>query len=260
MPDWIKFMGTAGARFVVSKQLRSSAGTWCCFKGRHILIDPGPGTLLRCFNTVPKIGPEELDAVILTHRHLDHSTDTNVIIEAMTNGTFNRRGSLFAPLEAVGKFEPVVFSHTRRAVEKLGVLQEQGRYSLGPVQFETPVKHDHGAETYGLKFKLDKLIVSFIVDTLYSPALAEHYRGTGLLILNVLLFEPIPGKQIKHLDLDSAGRLIELIKPRKAVMTHFGLTMLEHNPDLLAGELSEKTGIEVIAATDGMTLELDCLI
>ncbi len=91
-------MGTAGARFVGSKQLRSSAGTWCCFQRRHILIDPGPGTLKSCFLDSPSLNPEDLDAVILTHRHLDHSTDINVIIEAMTQGTFNKRGYLFAHL------------------------------------------------------------------------------------------------------------------------------------------------------------------
>ena len=80
-------MGTAGARFVVSKQLRSSAGTWCFLQGKNILIDPGPGTLSRCFTSRPGLDPEKLDAIILTHRHLDHSTDVNVLIEAMTRGT-----------------------------------------------------------------------------------------------------------------------------------------------------------------------------
>ena len=96
MGDWIKFMGTAGARFVVSKQLRFSAGTWCCLQGLNILIDPGPGTLSRCFSSQPRLDPEKLDALILTHRHLDHSTDINMLIEAMTRGPLTRRGALFA--------------------------------------------------------------------------------------------------------------------------------------------------------------------
>lgn len=260
MSDWIKFMGTAGARFVVSKQLRSSAGTWCSLQGINILIDPGPGTLSRCFASRPKLNPEELDYLILTHRHLDHSTDANVIIEAMTRGTFNHRGALFAPSDAVEGFEPVIFSHVRRSVERLELLREGGLYSMGPVTLSTPVRHAHPVETYGLIFDLPGFRLSFIADTKYFPALAEHYAGSDLLVLNVMLFEPLPVKEILHLDLEKARVLIEAIRPRLAVMTHFGMTMLHHKPHLLAQKLSEKTGVPVKAAADGMTVNLDSIV
>ncbi len=257
MSDWIKFMGTAGARFVVSKQLRSSAGTWCHFQGKNILIDPGPGTLCRCFSSDPVLSPETLDAVILSHRHLDHSTDVNVIVEAMTHGTFNRRGRLLAPADAVNKFEPVVFSHVRNSVECLEILKEKGSYRIEALHFETPIRHDHPAETYGLKFNLDRGVVSFITDTKFSPSLVDSYGGSDLLVMNVLLKEPFPDREIKHLDLGAAQKLIEGIKPGMAVMTHFGLTMLKNEPELLARELTKKTKIKVVAATDGLTIDLD---
>ncbi len=247
-------MGTAGARFVVSKQLRSSAGTWCFFKGKQILIDPGPGTLRCCFFGSTILNPEELDAVILTHRHLDHSCDVNVIIEAMTQGTFCRRGSLFAPKDAVSGFEPVVFSHVRSSVGKLEILKPQGVYEIDSLKFETPLKHDHPVETYGLKFNLENVSVSFIVDSKFSPELIEGYRGSDLLVLNVLLKEPLPKKEIKHLDLGTAAELIEGIKPKLAVMTHFGTTMLKNDPAMLAKEISDETGIDVIAATDNLVI------
>ncbi|KAA0008312.1 MAG: hypothetical protein FE042_02380, partial [Thermoplasmata archaeon] len=65
--DFIKFLGTAGARFVMINQLRSSAGTWVSLNGTNILIDPGPGTLIRCLSSKPKLNPRQLDAIILTH-------------------------------------------------------------------------------------------------------------------------------------------------------------------------------------------------
>ncbi len=257
MSDWIKFMGTAGARFVVSKQLRSSAGTWCFFQGKNILIDPGPGTLKSCFSREQVLNPENLDVVILSHRHLDHSNDVNVIIEAMTHGTFTQRGHVFAPSDAVNGYEPVIFSHVRGAVESLQVLKECNSYRVDSLLFETPIRHDHSAETYGLKFYLKKGCVSFITDTKYSKGLIDKYSGTDLLIMNVLLKEPFPEKDIKHLDLKTARYLVEGIRPRLAVMTHFGLTMLNNDPELLASELTKKTGIKVVAATDDLTLELD---
>ena len=93
----IKFLGTAGARFVVSKQLRSSGGLWLTVDDTNVLIDPGPGSLVRCLVSRPKLNPMDLDGIILTHRHLDHSNDINIMIEAMTNGGFKMRGVVFAP-------------------------------------------------------------------------------------------------------------------------------------------------------------------
>lgn len=257
MSDWIKFMGTAGARFVVSKQLRSSAGTWCCFRGQNILIDPGPGTLRSICAGEDTLNPEILDAVILSHRHLDHSTDVNVIIEAMTQGTFNRRGYLFAPLDAVNSYEPVVFSHVRQSVENLHVLKENSTYAIGSLQFKTASRHDHPAETYGLKFILDRGTVSFITDTMFFQPLIDDYRDTDVLVLNVPLKEPLPNKEIRHLDLESAKKLITGIRPRLAVLTHFGLTMLRDDPGLLAEQIGAETGVKVIAAADGLLLDLE---
>ena len=82
----IKFLGTAGARFVVTRQLRKSGGLWLTFDDTNILIDPGPGSLVRCLSSRPKLNPKDLDGIILTHRHIDHSNDINIMIEAMTNG------------------------------------------------------------------------------------------------------------------------------------------------------------------------------
>ena len=92
----LKFLGTAGARFVMLKQLRASGGLWLTWENTNILIDPGPGSLVKILRSRPKLDPSELDAIILTHRHLDHSGDINVMIEAMTEGGFKKKGVVFA--------------------------------------------------------------------------------------------------------------------------------------------------------------------
>ncbi|RKX60208.1 MAG: MBL fold metallo-hydrolase, partial [Thermodesulfobacteriota bacterium] len=40
------FLGTAGGRYVVAKQLRASAGTLLKINNSYLLLDPGPGTLV----------------------------------------------------------------------------------------------------------------------------------------------------------------------------------------------------------------------
>ncbi|UCB52854.1 MAG: hypothetical protein JSV10_01825, partial [Candidatus Zixiibacteriota bacterium] len=66
MANKIKFLGTAGARFVVTKQLLSTAGTWITLEGKNVLLDPGPGTLVRCARSRPPLDPTKLDAIILS--------------------------------------------------------------------------------------------------------------------------------------------------------------------------------------------------
>jgi hypothetical protein len=42
-----------------------------------------------------------------------------------------------------------------------------------------------------------------------------------------------------------------------AVLTHFGMTMLRAKPWELAAQLQQSLGVKVIAARDGMKLDLD---
>ena len=98
--SFLKFLGTAGARFVVMKQLRASGGVWLSLGDKNIALDPGPGALVKCHSSRPKLDPEKLDAVILTHNHIDHSNDVNIMLEAMSQGGHAKRGTLFAPREA----------------------------------------------------------------------------------------------------------------------------------------------------------------
>ena len=120
----IKFLGTAGARFVVTKQLRKSGGLWFNINNTKFLIDPGPGSLVRCLSSKPKIIPIDLNGIILTHRHIDHSNDINIMIEAMTNGGFNKKGIVFAPYDSIEK-DPVILKYLRNYLEKIEILKEK---------------------------------------------------------------------------------------------------------------------------------------
>src|SRR4030065_403968 len=123
---FLKFLGTAGARFVVAKPLRASGGVWRAVGQTNLYIDPGPGALVRCLNSKPKMDPSTLDGILLTHKHLDHSGDINVMIEAMTEGGFKKRGVLFAPADAL-ESDPVVFNYVRSYLEKIEILRENSQ-------------------------------------------------------------------------------------------------------------------------------------
>lgn len=255
--DRIKFLGTAGARFVVSKQVRASGGLWFSLDNANFLVDPGPGTLLKCATSKPRLDPITLDGIILTHRHLDHSTDVNVMIEAMTQGGFKSKGELFTPADALND-DPVVLRYLRHFLDNIHTLEEGGTYSLRDIGFNTPVRHIHGVETYGIKFQSSKYVISLIADTRYFPELPGHYSKSDLLILNVVRHEAAGmSLRVDHLNLEDVKVLIKEAKPRVAIMTHFGMTMVRAKPWELADKLSDELGTRVIAARDGMDFKLD---
>ncbi len=254
--DFLKFLGTAGARFVVSRQLRASGGLWLSLGGEKILIDPGPGSLVRCFSSRPKLDPRTLNGVILTHRHIDHSNDVNVIIEAMTEGGKNRKGFLFAPRDAFAPPDAVVQSYICSFLEQIEYLEEGKRLHRSFFTLEIPVRHQHPVETYGLRFLWPYGSLSLIADTAFFPDLIEHYSGSDILILNVVIFQDHVNHNIYHLNLSQAEEIIKGISPKVAILTHFGMTMLQQKPHLLAQNLQGRLGIEVIAAADGFTFPL----
>ena len=249
----IKFLGTAGARFVVMKQLRASGGIWLSLDGTQVLIDPGPGALLHCLSSRPKLDPQGLDGIILTHRHLDHSNDVNIMIEAMTNGGFKKKGVVFAPRDAL-QGDPVILKYIREQVNRIEVLQEKGTYQIGTISFETPIRLKHGVETYGLNIRGKNSSISLITDTDYFPTLASYFTG-DILIINVVMLED--KSTIEHLCLQDAEAIIASRNPRLAILTHFGMGMVKAKPWEIAEQLTKKLGIRVIAARDGMQIDIN---
>ena len=249
----IKFLGTAGARFVVMKQLRASGGIWLTLDETQLLIDPGPGSLLRCLSSRPKLDPQQLEGIILTHRHLDHSNDINIMIEAMTNGGFKKKGVVFAPRDAVEE-DPVILKYAQEQVRHIEILKEKGSYHLGTVTFETPIRLKHGVETYGVNFKTKNTSISLITDTDYFPGLASYFQG-DILIINVVLLDD--KSSIEHLCLQEVEHIIAENRPRLAILTHFGMGMVKAKPWEIAEKLTQTLGVDVIAARDGMSIDAD---
>jgi phosphoribosyl 1,2-cyclic phosphodiesterase len=250
LSDVITFLGTAGARFVVIRQFLASGGAWLSLGNTQILLDPGPGSLVQAAKR--KLDPSKLEAIILSHKHLDHSGDINIMIEAMTDGGRKKRGVVFAPADALNQ-DPVILSYLCPYPKSIEILTAGSSYKVNDISFETPIRHRHPVETYGFIFRTPRHTFSWITDTKYFDELPSYYLGE-LLIINVVRLTP--GAPIDHLSLPEAKQIIERIKPKTAILTHFGMTMWRAKPWELAQKLTMETGISVIAARDGMRFDL----
>jgi phosphoribosyl 1,2-cyclic phosphodiesterase len=243
----LTFMGTAGARFMVAKQLAASGGLYLEEGATRICLDPGPGAVVQYAKR--KVDLTKLDAIILSHRHLDHSGDINVMVEGMTDGGFHRRGRLFCPSDALDD-DPVVLNYLRHFPEEVVRLQPETAYNVNGLAFTTSPPHIHQAETYGFRFG-DKL--GWVTDSAYYEGIAEQHKAE-VMVIHVVLMQCRQG--LLHLCLDDAERIIREAKPRLAVLTHFGMTVWRAHPWELAADLTQRLGIEVKSARDGMSLEI----
>ena len=230
------------------------------FGATQIHVDPGPGALVRALSHVPPCNPRELDAIVLSHKHLDHSSDVNALIEAMTSGGFRRRGAVFAPADALD-FEPVVLPYARRFVDRIEyLLPNSGPYRIGEVDLFTSSQHVHAVQTYGLHFAHGSLRVAYLPCARYTEDLAADYgeRRPDVLIVNVLRYSD--EMIVDHLTWPLARRVVAEVRPKVAVFQHFGTKMLEADPPKLAQALEDELGLRAIAAYDGLELDLETLV
>jgi phosphoribosyl 1,2-cyclic phosphodiesterase len=250
----LTFMGTAGARFMVAKQLAASGGLYLEEGTTRLALDPGPGAVVQYAKR--KVDLARLSGILVSHRHLDHCGDINVMIEAMTEGGFRRRGTLFCPGDALDD-DPVVLRYLRDFPEQLVRLEPECEYRLGELAFSTTPRHIHGAETYGFRFgdlsdgRLPRL--GWVTDSKYYEGIAEQHCAEVMLIHTVLAHSR---PELPHLGLDDAERIIAAARPRLAVITHYGMQVWRAHPWEVAAEISQRTGVDVKAARDGMSLEL----
>jgi phosphoribosyl 1,2-cyclic phosphodiesterase len=196
---------------------------------------------------------------VLSHRHLDHSGDTNIMVEAMTNGGMYQHGTFFAPSDALD-FEPVIYSYLREYLDSVEVTREGKCYSVNDISFCTPVRHVHRVETYGFKFKTPRHTFSYISDTRYFDGLIKNYAA-DLVIMNLVFLEPRwpsdnPLTPADHLSVPDAEHIIRELKPKAAILTHFGMSVWRAQPWRIAEFLTDRTGVKVIAARDGMKFDL----
>ncbi len=251
--NWVKFLGTAGARFVMISQVLASGGIWVSFAGTNILIDPGPGSLVRCAKSRPRLNPSKLDAIVITHRHLDHISDINVMIEAMTEGGFKKRGLVLLPKDALTQ-DPIILAHCRKMPERIIELEARSDYRIGNISITTSERLRHPVETYGLNvYNADKGF-SLISDTAYFEGLEDNFKK-DCLIINTVFLEP--RASIEHLSVPDVERILLKMKPTRAVLTHFGMSMVKARPYKIAETIKNKLNVDVIAARDGQVLEIN---
>jgi len=247
------FLGTGGDSIVVGKQIRSAGGIILQVEGNQFHIDPGPGSVTRAKDY--GINLRNNVAVLITHNHLNHACGINAVINSMTLGGLDKKGVLVAnrtAIEGCEENEPYLNKHHKEMIERNIIIEPGKRVGINEVEIWATRAHHSDPHAVGFKFMTPKFVLGYTGDTGYSNSLLEDFKSSDILILNCV--NPSDKKDTNHLDINDVLKLLPEIKPKLAIITHFGVKMEELDVLHQARDIQRETKVQTIAAKDGMVI------
>lgn len=223
------------------------------------LFDLGPGSLRRLARL--GIPHQEIDRVILTHFHPDHSADLVHFLFATNNPSVlkEREPFLLAGPKGLKKFLGGLQKAYGRWLNVppslLGMdeldLSGPDRRSLGKLDlFSLPLRHTPNSLAYRVEEPGGGRFV-YSGDTGYSEELIEFAQGADLLVLECSF--PEEDEDAKHLTPVLAGRIAARSRARRLLLLHF-------YPEVLATDIARQCRLayqgELILGRDSLGLDV----
>ena len=247
MQSSITFLGTGGGRFVMSDQSRATAGFLINVDGDQIHIDPGPGTVFRAAQQ--HVNLKHNTVLLVSHDHLDNANDINLVIDVMTDSGSEKRGTLVTTKKVI---DETLTKYHEAALGKLVEVTAGDKVKLGKAIVKAVSTKNH-SDGVGFVITTPKFIIGYTGDTAYFSDMAKQFARCDILVVNNMM--PFNKKVSHHLSSDDTVKLLQKIKPSLVILNHFGRKMIDANPLYEARSIQKKTGIQVIAATDGLVIE-----
>jgi len=249
----IVFLGTGQGSQVVGRGRLSSGGFVLQVDENQFHIDPGPNALMQ--SALCGVNVRGTNGIFVTHRHLHHCNDLNVLIDAMTVHGVDKQGVLVGEQSVVQGTEelPAILQpRTKNFLEKTLVLNPRQRIGINAIEIVALTTQHGDTPSIGFTFHTPYFSLGYTGDTSLTDDLIKDLKGIHILIMNV----PGVNKQAAqdNLSIEDAIDLITAVEPRLAILTHFGNSVLDADPLHQVREIHKATGVQTIAARDGMVI------
>jgi ribonuclease BN (tRNA processing enzyme) len=206
--------------------------------GRRLLVDCGPGVLARLR---AEEGWPRIDAIVISHFHLDHSGDLVPWLwgHLMGPAVGTRGPDLWLPPEGHGWFE----SFAPQFDDAFTVAEYAERAAFDAAGFTvTPFRVPHFTQpTWALRIEAGGVVLAYSADSGPSPALEDAARDADLFLCEATLDGP-DGEPRGHLRAEEAIAAAEAAGAKRLVLVH------------RPAELGAPDGVEV--AHDGLVLDI----
>jgi ribonuclease BN (tRNA processing enzyme) len=211
--------------------------------GRRVLLDCGPGVLPRLRRLE---GWPQVDAIVITHFHLDHWGD---LVPWAFGGLFGAGREVPAPelwlprggRDTLHGLDPVLYANA--VLELFDVHEYEERTPFTAAGFELVAYRmlHYALESYGLRVSNEERTLAYSADSAPCPGLIHLARKADLFLCEATLAQPEQGIR-GHLTWDEAQEAYETAGATRLVIIH--------RPD----ELPLPDGIE--RAYDGLELDV----
>ncbi|WP_411722103.1 MBL fold metallo-hydrolase [Mycetocola sp.] len=204
-----------------------------------ILLDAGAGAALELSR---RISPSDLDAIFISHMHIDHVYDVLAIAKMVLAPSLRKDPAtgdiIAAPERRIPVFVPKggaeqlhrhaatfpVRSHSvlDRAFEIAVELIEYSagdRFTVGSLDLQT-VGLAHVVPNSGVRISTDNAVLAYTGDTGVTDALATLAAGADLLLAECTYDEPDTSSH-GHLCAEDAGRAAVSGRAKRLMLTHF---------------------------------------
>jgi phosphoribosyl 1,2-cyclic phosphodiesterase len=236
-------------------QRRSTGGIWFSYGGSRGVIDPGPGSLVKICEASPPLSPIDINTLILTHRHVDHSSDINALAEGMVLKSRLPRGFVLLTHDCFEDGDRVLMRYLTDKINKIAIHEDGVLVSpVGGVDIESVRHSHHRVQCFGLIFRRAGLPTwGLISDTAPLPGFTDIYADCKTLVINAAVKFPRAG--LDHMTIADIQSLLAILHPKVAIITHMGGEMLDLGREYISRRLSTKY-TQVIPAYDGMVIDL----
>lgn len=228
---------------------RSCAGYLLELDGEHLWLDAGAGTWL---NLQRSIDYSDIDGVLLTHGHPDHTTDVLQAYHARMYGQTKPLPPipLWAPQETLDRLGS--FSKGLDAAFDLEPLTAESSIDFGGGKFSF-VSMAHPEQTLGVRVEHDGIVVAFSSDTGEDADFDSLAKDADLFVCEATS-QQIDALWEGHLRASQAGAIAARVGVKRLLLTH--LRPGRDHSVTLEEARAAAPALRVELATDGSRLEL----